>query len=352
MKLTTLCYIEKDDSYLMLHRVKKQEDANRGKWIGVGGKQKQGESPEACMLREVKEETGLTLVEYELRGVISFVSDCWEDEYMYLYTASKFSGELTECNEGELEWINKERLMELNLWQGDRLFLELLLEDSKFFTMVLSYHGEELEEWSVKFPEIKNIILDMGNVLIDFKPENALEEYFPEEERELIKTELFEGAEWIHADLGLITNKERFCGVSKRIPERLHKKLEDCIEGWQYCSLSLHPGAQEFLGEITAQGFRLFVLSNACDMFHQYFQRYYDLSIFDGILVSSDVTMIKPYVRIYERLLKNFGLEASECLFLDDRAENVKGAIKAGIQAVTFDGSFERVKKYLYNITK
>lgn len=351
MKLTTLCYIEKDDSYLMLHRVKKHNDANHDKWIGVGGKQQNGESPESCMLREVKEETGLTLVEYRLRGVISFISNCWEDEYMYLYTADEFTGELSECDEGELEWIEKDRLMDLSLWEGDRLFLKLLIDDARFFTMKLSYRGEELVQWSVEYPEIKNIILDMGNVLIDFKPENALEKYFPDEcESELVRKELFEGPEWIQGDLGQITNGQRYDGVSKRVPERLYGRLKECVEGWQYCSLSSHPGAEEFLKAMEAQGRKLFVLSNACDKFHSYFPRYYDLAQFDGIVVSADVKMIKPDVKIYENMLDNFGLKASECLFIDDRAENVVGAIEAGMQAVTFDGDFDKIRRYLLDV--
>ena len=115
MKLTTLCYIEHDDQYLMLHRVKKENDENHDKWIGVGGKFEEGESPEDCLLREVKEETGLTLREYCLRGIITFVSNEWGTEYMYLYTATKYEGTLTECDEGELVWVPKDKLSELTL---------------------------------------------------------------------------------------------------------------------------------------------------------------------------------------------------------------------------------------------
>lgn len=152
MKLTTLCYIEKDDKYLMLHRVKKQNDANYDKWIGVGGKIEEGETPEECMIREVMEETGLTLVEYRLRGVVSFVSDCWENEYMFLYTSDNFTGELVDCDEGELVWIEKKRLDELNLWEGDKLFLNLLIKDSDFFSMKLKYEGDKLVESHVTNP--------------------------------------------------------------------------------------------------------------------------------------------------------------------------------------------------------
>ncbi|MBE5877991.1 MAG: 8-oxo-dGTP diphosphatase [Lachnospiraceae bacterium] len=145
MKMTTLCYIEKDDCYLMLHRIKKKQDANAGKWIGVGGHLEAGESPEECLVREVKEETGLTLTGYRFRGLITFVSDVCEQEMMCLYTADTFEGELTECNEGELKWIPKAEVTSLPTWEGDALFLKLLLEEeSCFFSMKLEYEGDAL----------------------------------------------------------------------------------------------------------------------------------------------------------------------------------------------------------------
>lgn len=144
MKLTTLCYIEKDDKYLMLHRVKKVNDENHDKWIGVGGKFEVGESPEECLLREVKEETGLTLTEYRFRGIVTFVSDIWENEYMHLFTAAKYEGELTECDEGELVWVPKSEIKNLKLWEGDKIFLKLLDEDHGFFSLKLQYEGEKL----------------------------------------------------------------------------------------------------------------------------------------------------------------------------------------------------------------
>lgn len=146
MIVSTLCYIEKDDSYLMLHRIKKEHDVNEGKWIGVGGKIISGEAPEECLLREVKEETGLTLSSYKLRGVITFASEGWEDEIIFLYTSDEFSGELSDCNEGELKWIKKEDLFSLNLWEGDKIFLKLLFDDAPFFSLKLSYKGDELVE--------------------------------------------------------------------------------------------------------------------------------------------------------------------------------------------------------------
>ena len=144
--MTTLCYIEKDDCYLMLHRVKKMQDINKDKWIGIGGHFEVKESPEECLLREVKEETGLTLKNYRFRGLITFVTDCYETEYMCLYTADAFEGVLTECAEGNLEWVPKSRLRELNLWEGDYIFLELLESRDEFFSLKLRYEQDRLVE--------------------------------------------------------------------------------------------------------------------------------------------------------------------------------------------------------------
>lgn len=149
--LTTLCYIEKDDKYLMLHRVKKENDCNKDKWIGVGGKFEAGESPEECLLREVKEETGLTLTSYHFRGIITFVSNEWGTEYMHLFTADAYEGELPEkdlddCDEGELVWVPKSEIEALNLWEGDKIFLKLLNEREEFFSLKLRYEGEALVE--------------------------------------------------------------------------------------------------------------------------------------------------------------------------------------------------------------
>ncbi len=146
MTNTTLCYIEKNDCYLMLLRNKKKKDVNKGKWIGVGGHFEEGETPEECLIREVFEETGLTLTEYSFRGIITFVSNEWETDYMHLFTASGFTGEVKECDEGDLRWIPKSEVLNLNLWEGDREFLKLLYEDSDFFTMKLRYEGDKLVE--------------------------------------------------------------------------------------------------------------------------------------------------------------------------------------------------------------
>lgn len=144
MRATTLCYIERGDEYLMLHRTKKENDANHDKWLGVGGGIEAGETPEQCLLREVLEETGLTLRSYRYRGVIDFVSDRWEDEIMHLYTADGFDGNIKRCDEGDLEWIKKEKLLSLTLWAGDLIFLRLLQTDEPFFRLRLEYAGEKL----------------------------------------------------------------------------------------------------------------------------------------------------------------------------------------------------------------
>lgn len=130
----------------MLHRIKKEHDINKDKWVGVGGHFEEGESPEECLLREVKEETGLTLTSWKFRGLVTFLSDRWQTEYMCLYTADGFEGELKECNEGSLEWVNKDRLQDLHLWKGDLVFFRLLAENAPFFSLKLRYQGEELKE--------------------------------------------------------------------------------------------------------------------------------------------------------------------------------------------------------------
>ena len=146
MILSTLCYIEKDGCWLMLHRVKKKNDVNHDKWIGIGGKFEEGESPEDCLLRETREETGLTLTEYRFRGLVTFVSDAAPTEYMHLFTATGFTGTLQECDEGTLEWVPIKQVETLPLWQGDRLFLELLQREERFFSLKLRYEGERLAE--------------------------------------------------------------------------------------------------------------------------------------------------------------------------------------------------------------
>ena len=141
---STLCYLERGDEYLMLHRVKKKDDMNHDKWIGVGGKFEDKESPEDCILRECFEETGLTLTDYRYRGLVTFVSDLYPTEYMHLFTATEWSGTPHPCDEGELAWIKKADLLSLPLWEGDKIFLRLLEADSPFFSLKLKYEGESL----------------------------------------------------------------------------------------------------------------------------------------------------------------------------------------------------------------
>ena len=146
MKLTTLCYIEKDGCYLMLHRTKKENDVNHDKWIGVGGKFEPDEMPEECLLREVEEETGLKLLSYTYRGILTFIADGWESEYIHLYTSAEFEGELAECREGTLEWIKKDEIETLPIWEGDKIFLRLLRENRGFFSLKLKYREDTLLE--------------------------------------------------------------------------------------------------------------------------------------------------------------------------------------------------------------
>ncbi len=146
MRNTTLCYIRRGGEVLLLHRVKKENDENRDKWIGIGGKFEEGESPEDCLLREVREETGLTLEAWRYRGIVTFVSDEWGTEYMHLFTADEFHGKLKDCDEGVLEWLPWERLPQLPIWEGDRIFLRLIDEDAPFFSLKLRYRGDQLAE--------------------------------------------------------------------------------------------------------------------------------------------------------------------------------------------------------------
>ena len=144
MRNTTLCHIEKDGCYLMLHRIKKENDLNRDKWVGIGGKFEDKESPEECNLREVYEETGLTLKDAQYRGIVTFVSDKWETEYMHIFYSDSFSGKIKDCDEGVLEWVKKERLFSLPIWEGDKIFLRLLEENAPFFSLKLEYMGDTL----------------------------------------------------------------------------------------------------------------------------------------------------------------------------------------------------------------
>lgn len=194
---------------------------------------------------------------------------------------------------------------------------------------------------------IKNIIFDMGNVLLDYDPEVCLRHFIEkEEDRAWIRRELFQGPEWIEGDLGHLTDAERFDGVSLRVPERLHRELRQCVDEWHMCMQPV-PGAKEFCGYVKEKGCRVYVLSNASNSFYKYFPRFAPLDYFDGIVVSCDIHIIKPDIRIYQHLLDKYHLLPEECFFIDDVAANVEGAGKAGIHGAVFQGDFEDIKKSL-----
>ena len=146
MHNSTLCYITRGDQVLMLHRIKKKNDINKDKWIGIGGKFEQEESPDECLLREAKEETGLTLTSWRCRGVVTFLNTECDGEYMYLFTADGYEGQLKECDEGDLQWVSRDFLYSLPMWEGDKIFLDLLWQDAPFFLLTLRYDGDRLVE--------------------------------------------------------------------------------------------------------------------------------------------------------------------------------------------------------------
>jgi len=194
---------------------------------------------------------------------------------------------------------------------------------------------------------IKNIIFDMGNVLLRYDPEVCLNRFVKrEEDRALIRRELFEGPEWVQGDLGHITDEQRFDGVSRRVPQELHTELRQCVEQWHMCMEPVH-GAKEFCAYAKEQGYRLYVLSNASSSFYQYFPRFAPFEYFDGLVVSCDIHIVKPDIRIYRYLLETYGLVPEECFFIDDMAANVEGAQKAGISGAVFGGDFEEIRKKL-----
>ena len=157
MHNSTLCYVIRGDQVLMLHRVKKKNDVNKDKWIGIGGKFEAEESPDECLLRECREETGLRLISWQCRGVVTFLQEGGEGEYMYLFTAEEFEGNLHDCPEGDLQWVSREFLYRLPMWEGDRIFLDLLWRNAPFFLLTLRYRGEVLTQAVLNGEEIHRI---------------------------------------------------------------------------------------------------------------------------------------------------------------------------------------------------
>ncbi len=199
---------------------------------------------------------------------------------------------------------------------------------------------------------LKQVILDMGNVLLNYDPEYALSRFCESEEtRTLIRQELFHGPEWAQADLGLITNEERYDGVSRRIPAVCHEALRQCVLHWDECMVPL-PGAMAFLEQLRAWRLGIYVLSNACSRFRSYFSRSYALSLFDGVVVSSEVHLVKPDARIYRLLLEKYRLDPTECLFVDDRKRNTDGGEAVGIPGYVFDGDFDALTQYVEELIR
>lgn len=187
---------------------------------------------------------------------------------------------------------------------------------------------------------IKNIVMDMGNVLIDYAPQKTLERYCrSEEEKRMIMEQLFCSDIWIMGDRGEIVNDERYALVKEHLPESMHGTLRLVVDHWQE-DLAPMPGAEEFVRKCRADGYRMYVLSNACQLFYEYFPRNIDETLFDGIMVSSSVKLIKPDPRIYELLCSTYDLIPEECVFIDDRPENVEAARGIGMKGIVFTGSY------------
>ena len=194
---------------------------------------------------------------------------------------------------------------------------------------------------------IKNIVLDMGNVLLDFRPEYVMDQFCSsEEERDVIRRELFDGPEWQMGDRGDIKDKDRYDLVKKRVPEKYHEALKNCALHWDICMDPID-GAREFCETVKEKGYRIFVLSNASDLFYVYFPKFLPLDFFDGVFVSADFRMLKPDVEIYKTFLNKYGLKGEECLFIDDRQDNIEGAGKAGLNTFRFEGDYEKVLSLL-----
>ena len=191
--------------------------------------------------------------------------------------------------------------------------------------------------------QIKNIVLDMGNVLLDYNPEFVLDSFCSsEEEKAVIRKELFEGPEWKMGDRGDIKDKDRFDIVKVRVPEKYHEALKNCADRWDICMTPLD-GASDFCHYVRDNGYGIYVLSNASDLFYTYFPRFLPLDFFNGVFVSADYHMLKPDVRIYKAFLDKYVLNAGECLFIDDRADNIAGAKEAGLNTFQFMGDHNEI---------
>lgn len=194
---------------------------------------------------------------------------------------------------------------------------------------------------------IKNVIFDMGNVLLDFDPCTQLNAACRSEKaKEILIKELYGGEEWIQRDLGNITVEELYNGVAARVPQEYHEDLKRCIDIWHSFMIPLD-GAKEFLHKVKEKGYKIFILSNASEDFYTYFTKHFDLDFFDGYVVSADIHIIKPDERIYRHLLEKYGLKAEECLFIDDREDNVQGAEKVGIKGFVFRNNYDEVGRLL-----
>lgn len=196
---------------------------------------------------------------------------------------------------------------------------------------------------------IKNIVLDMGNVLLDYNPEFVMDQFCSsEEEKDIIRKELFNGPEWLMADKGEIKDKDRFDLVKTRVPEKYHEALKNCADRWDICMDPLD-GAEDFCRYAKDHGYGVYILSNASDLFYTYFPKFMPLDFFDGVFVSADYLMLKPDVKIYRTFLEKYGLNGSECLFIDDREDNIAGAGKAGMNTFRFTGNHKEIIAYLEN---
>ena len=193
---------------------------------------------------------------------------------------------------------------------------------------------------------IRNIVLDMGNVLLDYDPDKVLNLFCSsDEEKDVIRKELFNGPEWLMGDKGDIKDKERYDLVKVRVPSKYHPALRKCADEWSICMTPLE-GAREFCETLKSSGYKVYILSNASDLFYSYFPKFLPLDFFDGVFVSSDYLMLKPDVEIYRAFLREFSLKADECLFVDDREDNVAGAIEAGMDAFCFKSDYNSVILY------